>query len=356
MLVPTQLRLIDLFAGAGGMTQGFAATGAYSLVKAVEFDLAAAATYASNFGDDHVYAGSIQDWRAEGDLPAADVIIGGPPCQGFSALGKQAKSDARNKLWIEYALTIQSVRPRYFIIENVTQFLDSPEFRALRRWTHRGGRLSEYTLQPHILNAADFGSFQSRKRAVVIGRLRTLPRLPKPVGEWAGKHRTVREAFAEVESRVSSIDLPDRSHTFRGQNFPGAFTSTELHLTRDYQSLSKRRFAVIPPGGNRFNLPDDLKANCWKNHSSGSGDVMGRLHWEKPSVTVRTEFFKPEKGRYLHPVEDRAITHFEASLLQGFPTDYSWVGNKTQVARQIGNAVPVDLSTALATLIAASPQ
>jgi DNA (cytosine-5)-methyltransferase 1 len=75
---------------------------------------------------------------------------------------------------------------------------------------------------------------------------------------------------------------------------------------------------------------------------------MGRLHWDKPSVTIRTEFFKPEKGRYLHPEEDRALTHYEAALLQGFPSDYKWVGSKTAIARQIGNAVPIALGRAVA--------
>lgn len=98
-----------------------------------------------------------------------------------------------------------------------------------------------------------------------------------------------------------------------------------------------------------------MKARCWIGHTTGSADVMGRLHWDKPSVTIRTEFFKPEKGRYLHPVEDRAITHYEAAILQGFPVDYRWVGSKTQVARQIGNAVPVQLSHALADIVASLP-
>ena len=87
-------------------------------------------------------------------------------------------------------------------------------------------------------------------------------------------------------------------------------------------------------------------------HTSGSGDVMGRMVWEKPSVTIRTEFFKPEKGRYLHPTEHRAITHFEAARLQGFPDDYLWVGSKVDIARQIGNAVPLPLGRALGEAIA----
>src|ERR1700744_1609418 len=102
-----------------------------------------------------------------------------------------------------------------------------------------------------------------------------------------------------------------------------------MHLTRYYEPSSLRRFARIPPGGNRFDLPRHLMSQCWRDHTTGSTDVMGRLSWDKPSVTIRTEFFKPEKGRYLHPTEPRALTHHEAARIQGFPDDYLWVGSKS---------------------------
>ena len=105
---------------------------------------------------------------------------------------------------------------------------------------------------------------------------------------------------------------------------------------------------MIPEGGNRFDLPDSLKAPCWINHDSGAGDVMGRLYWDRPSVTIRTEFTKPEKGRYLHPTQNRAITPYEGALLQGFPAEHLWVGSKTSIVKQIGNAVPIPLGKAIA--------
>ncbi|MDJ1372723.1 hypothetical protein C7K25_15400 [Gulosibacter molinativorax] len=163
------------------------------------------------------------------------------------------------------------------------------------------------------------------------------------------RHSTVSEWFAGVPA------LPDRDSVFsarsvehHGKVFPGEFAPRELHWSRSYQDLSLKRFASIPPGGNRFDLPDELKAPCWRKHTSGSGDVMGRLHADRPSVTIRTEFFKPEKGRYLHPTENRAITHYEAALLQGFPDNHRFVGSKTAIARQIGNAVPIPLGKAIA--------
>lgn len=350
MTIP--LRLIDLFAGAGGMTEGFESTGRYKTLVAVEHDKYAAATYSLNHSADRIYAGGIEDWLAEGSVPDADVIIGGPPCQGFSGLGKQDVLDERNFLWKKYAETIIAAMPKYFVLENVRQFLASPQFSEFEQWTRPGGPLAAYVLQPYLLNAADFGSFQARVRTIVIGRLRGLPPVPEPVGPFRGNHKTVKQAFEGIDPHTDATDFPQSVFEFEGSPMAGPYKTTQLHTTRNYTQISLDRFKEIPSGGNRFDIPFDLLAPCWKKHKTGSGDVMGRLRWEKPSVTIRTEFFKPEKGRYLHPEENRAITHREAARLQGFPDDYLWAGNKTAIARQIGNAVPVELAKYLAKLIA----
>lgn len=356
-----RLRLIDLFAGAGGMTQGFKSTRRYETLVAVELDRFAAATFAQNHKAGRVYVGGIEDWLSEGPVPQADVIIGGPPCQGFSALGKQDVLDERNFLWCKYAETIIRAQPTYFVLENVRQFLTSPQFAELESWTLAGGPLADYELQPLLLNAADFGAYQARVRTIVIGRKRGLPEIPVPaVGPLKGEPLSVKHAFEgltnqrRIPRRTAVIDFPDSWIKIDGVTMPGPFTTPELHVTRNYTQLSLDRFSKIPESGNRFNIPHELLAECWKKHKSGSGDVMGRLHWEKPSVTIRTEFFKPEKGRYLHPdpTVHRAITHFEAARLQGFPDSYRWIGTKTAIARQIGNAVPVQLAAYLGTLIA----
>lgn len=350
-----QLRLLDLFAGAGGLTQGFKATGKFRSVGAVEHDVAAAATYTVNHGR-HIYVGDIQEWL-RGDLPAADVVVGGPPCQGFSNLGSKDVQDPRNLLWEQYLATLKRVQPIYFVLENVVDFLKSPQFRALAGATRGNGRLKSYAIEPWVLNAAHFGVPQVRRRAVVIGRLRDLPPLGEPQGRLADERtswRTVRQAIGDLDEHVRAIDLPEARIDIGDRWAPGPFKTTELHLTREVTALSRSRFACIPAGGNRNSLPDELLPPCWRNHTTGSGDVMGRLHWDKPSVTIRTEFFKPEKGRYLHPVADRPITHHEAARLQTFPDDYQWVGSKTSIARQIGNAVPVDLATAVAKHLLAS--
>lgn len=349
------ISVLDIFAGAGGLSAGLARAARvagpgtrFDTVQAVEMDPAAAATYSQNHRGTKVYVGPIQDWLAHEEVPQVDVIVGGPPCQGFSTLGKQDVEDERNALWREYAETIVRAKPTYFVVENVAAFMRSPQYELFRNATRRGGMLADYDFRADVLNAADYGSFQARKRAVLIGHRRDRAFPGWPQRTHVGRHRTVREAFRRIPEAWRAIDLPERSLQFDGRELPGPFRTHELHLGRDYTPLSINRFRLIPEGGNRFHITEpELLPECWKKHTSGSADVMGRLYWDKPSVTIRTEFFKPEKGRYLHPTANRAITHMEAAVLQGFPRDYKWVGSKTAIARQIGNAVPLELGEAI---------
>lgn len=341
------LDVVDLFAGCGGLTAGFLAVEGFTPVAAVEHDREAAATYAENFGD-HVYVGDISTW-AKKDMPRAQVVIGGPPCQGFSALGLQDPDDPRSQLWNEYLRVLRAVDPDFFVLENVPQFLGSQQFRDLNAQTQRGGKLARWRLEPHLLNAAQYGTAQARKRAIVVGRRAGTPELGAP-GQIVGP-RTVREVLAHVPRRVRDVHLPDSWSTFRGEPVRGVFKMSDLHVTRRPTAVSEARYRAIPTKGNRYDLPWELQTPGWRRHTSGSADVMGRLHWDKPSVTIRTEFFKPEKGRYLHPTEHRAITHYEAALIQGFPESFVWCGSKISIARQIGNAVPVPLGSAVARLL-----
>jgi DNA (cytosine-5)-methyltransferase 1 len=349
------LTVVDLFAGCGGLSQGFRETSRFTPVGAVEHDLAAAATYAANFGEDHVYCGDIAQW-VQSDLTHADVVIGGPPCQGFSNLGAKRDDDERNDLWERYVDALVKIKPKAFLIENVDRFLKTRQFSSLQAAVQPDGVLSDYRVAWGILRATDFGAAQLRKRAIIIGTHKSVEQINLPVGtvprqQW----QTVKDVLSGINPKVPlrRTELPaGRTHEVFGKIVRGRYTAEELHVTRRYESISRQRFRRIPEGGNRFNLPDRLKAPCWIKHTSGSGDVMGRLVWDKPSVTIRTEFFKPEKGRYLHPDEHRALTHHEAARLQGFPDTFEWCGSKIEIARQIGNAVPVPLAKALGKHIA----
>lgn len=348
-----ELTVLDLFAGAGGLSAGVTSPGGFRTVAAVEMDRAAAATYKLNHPDTEVFVGPIQEWLDQSEVPSVDVIVGGPPCQGFSALGKQDAEDERNALWYEYAKTIVRARPRWFVVENVARFMKSEQFDLFRRETSPGGMLAEWSFEARVVNAADYGSFQARKRAILIGHREdvTAPAWPAPT--HVGRHRTVEEAIRGLPEPVVKV-WPGDTVLVNGEQILGGLTTDALQIGRTYREISEQRFAEIPPGGNRFNLPERLKAPCWQKHTSGSGDVMGRLRWHTPSVTIRTEFFKPEKGRYLHPESNRVITHREAAILQGFPGDYRWAGTREQIARQIGNAVPLELGAAVGRAILAA--
>lgn len=357
---PTGPRLVDMFAGCGGMTRGFVDAG-FRPVLAVEWDVAAAASYGQNFGNGHVVAGDIVD-VPEGALLSSEVLIGGPPCQGFSGLGTRDPDDPRNTLWREYMRVVLAVDPQVFVLENVDRFSRSNEFSMLMAEL-RGGRLRRWRdVEWQVVNAADYGVPQQRRRTILIAsRVGPVP-LPAPThgrepGGSLQPWRTLRDAFKGVARRPREVALPASCDTWFDCVLPGPFKSPQLHVTRRPTVLSLTRYAHVPPGGGRFDLPSELLPPCWANKPSGTTDVMGRLRWDEPSVTIRTEFFKPEKGRYLHPQWDRTdadkmvnrpITHYEAALIQSFPKDTEWVGTKTQIARQIGNAVPPRLAERVA--------
>ncbi len=351
---------LDLFAGAGGLTLGFhLADLGYLPIFAVEHDPAAADTFARNFGCD-VYAGDIEDApRYPDDI---DVIIGGPPCQGFSPLGRDRDDRSRaqlNGLWKHYLDAVRTLRPKAFVIENVPEFQRSAQFAELLHLLATDTDLRDYTPAYGVLNAADYGVPQKRRRGILVAirdyegettidRTTEEPRLPWPPPPTHGPtvdgsaYVTVRDAFN------SPPKLPSRTKGLDPYIIDGA---QHLHFGRQPRPTSLERYKAIPPGGNRFDLMrnrPDITPACWLNKPTGTTDVMGRMRWNEPSPTIRTEFFKPEKGRYLHPTANRPITHREAARLQSFPDDYIFEGTKIQIARQIGNAVPPLLGKAIA--------
>lgn len=343
-----EIRTIDLFAGAGGLTLGFhLADVGYAPVFAVEIDPAAARTFKANFGCE-VFDQPIENI---GSYPDADVIIGGPPCQGFSPLGRDRDDASRaklNSLWEHYLKAVREVRPRAFVIENVPQFQKSAQFAELLRLLETDPELKNYGYAYGVLNAADYGVPQRRLRGILIAiqGLDEVPWPPPPThGPAAGtEYATVREAIGDLSPRPR---LTDVSYTPSG--------AQDLHFRRNPRPESIERYKVIPEGGNRFDLMrkrPDITPRCWLEKPSGTTDVMGRLWWDRPAFTIRTEFFKPEKGRYLHPKQHRPITHREAARIQTFPDSFVFEGTKTEIARQIGNAVPPGLARAIALHVA----
>jgi site-specific DNA-cytosine methylase len=495
------ITVLDLFAGCGGLTEGFhqfrpdgADRPVLRSVGAVEWDKDAAASYAANFGiaslrdifvePPTIFCRDIVGWKPPWSKGEVDVVVGGPPCQGFSGLNRDGVGAERNQLWQEFIRVVVEVQPQVFVIENVDRFVRSSEFADLQDRIGNGD-LKNYELREapgtkaedsneerarrYRLNAADYGAMQARHRAIVIGVRNDVDGLdpirmqyPEPSHSQARWKRqseleglplaTLPLPWVTVDalfSKTAKMDLagtdlgegalarvPEAQLDLGSRAVEGPFRTGGLHITRKPEPISLARYEAIPPGGNRKNLrgrfvcrfedgshvilqkdhnwrddegrvaplghyskvvdgelaPEQVKyqvrgpggsaeisrlpavrnkaqafrvtvfqrnvgvpaimeylsTDSWDAHDSGAGDVMGRMHPHAPSVTIRTEFFKPEKGRYLHPTAHRPITHYEAAILQGFPEDFLWCGSKTSIAKQIGNAVPIPLGKAIA--------
>jgi DNA (cytosine-5)-methyltransferase 1 len=377
-----QLTIVDLFAGCGGMTRGFEDSGAFRSVFAVEFDRDAAATYAANFGE-HVACGPIEDVAA---FPAADVVIGGPPCQGFSPLNREAVGFERRGLWREYLRALEATRPRAFVMENVPELLRSAEFAEFQKRAESLG----FKVESAILNAADFGVPQRRRRAIVIGvREGSIPwPAPTHADPSASRQPNPRPLVTHRDTKGRGLPNPsplvaqratndygltpapvDRARwvTFRDavEGLPLAPDERRWHRARNPRPESVRRYKAVPrDGGDRFAMQrnldraglGDLVPRCWRNKPTGTTDVFGRLWWDRPAITIRTEFYKPEKGRYLHPSAHRPITVREAARLMSFPDDFILPEDQSMssIARQVGNAVPPLLARRIAEALASS--
>lgn len=346
-----KLRLIDLFAGAGGFTLGFSKTGRFEQVFANDFNAYAAKTYNANFGD-HCLHGDINDLLTNGSFqfPEAEVVIGGPPCQGFSLLNKQREGDSRKQLWKAFMEVVHRVRPIAFAMENVPELLASGEFTAIKSYAESMG----YSVTSGILNAADYGVPQRRKRAIVLGSRIGLVPLPSPTHCDPQKRPTLFEKgllpWETVERAIGDLAEPLGTEIRTGHVPP----PLDFHFGRTPTKQSVARYRCIPEGGNRFDLQrnrPDLTPGCWIRKKSGGTDLFGRLWHDRPAFTIRTEFFKPEKGRYLHPKQHRPITHREAARLQSFPDSFTFLGTKIEVAKQIGNAVPPLLARKVAEVL-----
>ncbi len=332
-----RLTFIDVFAGCGGLARGFVDSGGFRAVGACEVDTDACETYRRNI-DESIFEEPVEG-VASSRWPQADLVIGGPPCQGFSQLGRRDPLDPRNTLWTHYARVLRACGAKVFIMENVPQLLASDQFALFEETVSNRG----FKVKFDVLNAADYGVPQTRRRAIVIGSRLGEPSFPvKTHGPDSGTgipHADVRLAFTGL---------------------PAVPTGNQWHRSRTgIRPTSIVRYRAVPhSGGNRFQMQEQLDSlalghlvpACWRNKPTGTTDVFGRMWWDRPAPTIRTEFYKPEKGRYLHPEEDRPITVREAARLQSFPDAFVFPEHQSlvSVARQIGNAVPPRLARALA--------
>lgn len=360
-----RFRLIDAFAGAGGMTLGFSKRfgHAFDSVWANDFNEYCVETYNANFGE-HCLAGDIVDILSDPriTIPEADVVIGGPPCQGFSLLNKQREGDPRKQLWRPYFEIVEKSGAKVFVMENVPQLLGSFEHGEIIGTAEAMG----FKVWGDVLCAADYGVPQTRRRAFILGCkfFNSSMVFPPRKSHFNPLKGGVQTSFLQVDGdgylpgavkwstvRDAIADLPLPI----GTEIRDEVSPLDLHFGRSPTATSLARYKAIPEEGmNRFDLQKrapELTPGCWIRKKSGGTDLFGRLWWDRPAFTIRTEFFKPEKGRYLHPEQHRPITHREAARLQSFPDDFVFKGTKIEIAKQIGNAVPPLLAARIADVV-----
>lgn len=339
--------LIDLFSGCGGVTQGFKNQG-FQVLAAIEWDSIAAKTYSSNHPEVLVYEDDIQNIQPKEIMGRCGlhsdeltVLSACAPCQPFSRQNRQRKEDDRTKLVLETLRFVEVLRPKYILMENVPglskgrnkQILDEL-IRALR------GDMRYNVLKPHIVDAVDYGVPQFRKRLILLCSREDISLSIPEATHFPPKEAMGRKVWITVQDAFQGIH--ELASGEKSQIDP-------LHQARNHTLLNLERLKYIPQnGGSRSSLPEHLQLACHKKGGTGYNDVYGRMDFRRPANTLTTGCTNFTKGRYAHPIEDRAITPREAARLQTFPDTYQFVGNYDQISRQIGNAVPVYLAEVFA--------
>jgi DNA (cytosine-5)-methyltransferase 1 len=339
---PNQLTAIESFCGAGGMSLGLLRAG-FDVRVAFDNNSTAIRTHNHNIDNrGHVIDAKIATGdeliRLSGLTSRLDLFSGGPPCQGFSKQrrGAHLLRDPRNSLVLEYARLVDELNPRAFLFENVEVFGQK-----------RGGdlidevreRLSQYAIYTYFVCASDFGLAQRRGRFLMIG-IDKADRYDPPLLELAANRATIKDVLGHLPS-------PPDDWT-EHPNVPN-------HIKCKISPANEKRFAQVPPGGGWQDIPWELRLPCHQVADVKSGgwpDVYGRLEWDGQCPTLTAGFDSFTRGRYGHPSENRSLTLHEGALLQGFPENFRFLGNRGDIRLQIGNAVPPPVAYAAGKAIA----
>lgn len=334
------LYAIDLFCGCGGVTEGLKQAG-FSVIAAVDNDPICCKTYALNHPEVRLFERNILKTSASCLKIALGkrklhLLVVCAPCQPFSSLNKSDKLDARVYLILQSIRFTKTLKPQYVFFENVPGLTKNDiVIKTLKEEFEKLG----YSLSDAAqIDAADYQVPQRRVRCVIIASKKKREiSFPEPITP-IGKRITVRTAIGALPPSVIGKNLMD-----------------PLHISRRHSQITIQRLQHIShDGGSRNELPDELVLPCHRKLDEDGNmthycDVYGRMHWDDVAPTLTTGCTDVTKGRYAHPFYDRAITLREAALLQTFPKGYSFMGNPSQIARQIGNAVPVNLIKNIAT-------
>lgn len=342
-------RILDLFSGAGGFSYGMEKNEHFRTAIAVDFNPNALDTFKHNMPDTQIINGDITNAEVKKQIIdlskklQVNMIIGGPPCQGFSLKGKKlGLNDPRNYLFNEYLSIVETLQPDVFTIENVKALLSTSAGWFKNQIIEKVQELGYY-VSYGILNATRFGVPQARERAIFICCKEQEIRLP--IG--TDKVVTVREAISDLAYLDSGegdfeqdyINEPTSEYqSARRKNSKKLYN----HKASNHSAIAIKKLSMIPPECGKEHLPQELLG---RQQFSGT---WGRLKWDSVSPTIDTRFDASSNGTNNHPYLDRAITPREAARLQSFDDDFIFVGAKVQIRQQIGNAVPPLMAKAIA--------
>lgn len=342
--------VIDLFAGVGGLSLGFELAG-FDIMLANEYDESIAEAYKLNHTKTKMIIADIKNLPIEDTFSEyrgkVDVVIGGPPCQGFSQKGQRKTiNDERNFLFKYFIAVVDYLRPRYFVMENVPNLLTA-ENGFFKKEVYDLFTVKGYALVSDTLNAADYGVPQNRRRAVIIGKLDGLPlQLPVP-----SRHTvTIWDAISDLAYHNSGEGSECEDYRVEPQSeyqrrLRDGSEKLYNHKSTTHSALAIERLNMIPPNSGKEVLPEE---HLTKSIYSGTWTRMGK---DEISVTITTRFDTPSSGKFTHPYLNRAITVREAARIQSFPDKFKFIGTKGSQMKQVGNAVPPLLAKAIATVI-----
>lgn len=343
-------KVLDLFCGAGGFSYGMDKNPHFHTVVALDFDEKAAETFKMNMPLAEVLVGDITDISVKEKIIAlsqkagVNMIIGGPPCQGYSMKGKKlGLKDPRNFLFREYLNLVKEIQPELFVIENVKGIL-----LASNGWFKeeilKAIKELGYFIEYGVLNAADFGVPQARERAIFICcKAKEIP-LPKPS---AKKYTTVRDAIGDLSYLESNEGDFEQDYTTEPETdyqrlMRSGSKKLYNHKASNHKQVAIDKLKLIPPEQGKEFLPSEMHGN------QKFKTTWGRLKWDEVSPTIDTRFDASSNGTNNHPYLNRAITPREAARIQSFDDKFIFYGSKVYVRRQIGNAVPPLLAKAIA--------
>jgi DNA (cytosine-5)-methyltransferase 1 len=337
-------KVLDLFCGAGGLSYGFERSKEFSIALANDIMSDAISTYQANYPHINALCCDIGDLSItmleQYNAASVDVILGGPPCQSFSTLGNRLLKDPRGKLFQEYVRLVKLTNPKIFIFENVVGLLSMDNGNLFNTIISTFGK-EGYDIIYDVLNVADFGVPQNRKRVIVVGHK---GKFSFPKRTYLNRHLSLLDAISDLPYLK---DHDYNKYTCKPQNFfqkRARVKSKELkyHDVPNHGEDLLKVVKAIPEGGSAMkDLPINIRPK------SGFGNSYARLWWNKPSATITRNFGTPSSARCIHPSADRALTTREGARIQSFPDRYSFYGSRTSKNLQIGNAVPPLLSEKL---------